>query len=69
MKIIQAKRKSKEARLEAPEEAPADNVVDLMERLRSSLEGRGGGRRRAASAKPVRKTAKRRGRKETRRAA
>ena len=69
MKIIQAKRKGKEARLEAPEEAPADNVVDLMERLRSSLEGRGAGRRRTASAKPVRKTAKRRGRKETRRAA
>ena len=71
MKIIQAKRKGKEARLEAPEDAPPDNVVDLMERLRSSLEGAGRGGRRTATTKTARKTggAKRRPRKDTRRAA
>ena len=72
MKIIQAKRKGKEARLEAADEAPPAKVVDLMERLRSSLEGAGGGKRRRGTAKPARKTAgaKRRGtRKETRHAA
>lgn len=70
MKIIQAKRKGKEARLAAPEEAPPDNVVDLMERLRSSLEGTGG-RRRGAAARTTKKskTARKRTRKETRRAA
>lgn len=71
MKIINAKRKGKEARLAATDEARPDNVVDLMERLRSSLEGTAGGRRRSAAAKPSSKakTAKRRTRKVTRRAA
>jgi DNA end-binding protein Ku len=68
MKIIQAKRKGKEVRLEAPEEAPPANVVDLMERLRSSLEG-AGGRRRAGAAKSTRKAKTTRRRKETRHAA
>lgn len=39
MRIIQAKRKGKEAQLEEESEAPSSTVVDLMERLRSSLEG------------------------------
>jgi DNA end-binding protein Ku len=56
MKIIQAKRKGKEARLDAPEEAQPDNVVDLMERLRNSLERAGRGGRRAGAAKTSRKS-------------
>jgi DNA end-binding protein Ku len=73
MKIIQAKRKGKEARLEEAEETPPANVMDLMERLRSSLEDAGSGRRRTAAARVERKaktkTVKKRSRKETRRAA
>ena len=69
MRIIAAKRKGKEARLQPAEAAPPDNVIDLMERLRSSLEGAGGGRRRTAAAKTARKATRRRGKKETRRAA
>jgi DNA end-binding protein Ku len=56
MRIIRAKMKGKKAKLEEPDEAPADpQVIDLMSRLRASLEqGRGksasggGGRARAA---------------------
>jgi DNA end-binding protein Ku len=66
MKIIQAKRKGKEARLEAPEEEQPAKVVDLMERLRSSLEGAGG---KGRAARPARKTGARRTKKQTRRAA
>ena len=40
MRIIEARKKGKEARLEAAEEERGGNVVDLMERLRASLEGR-----------------------------
>ena len=44
MRIIRAKMKGKEVELEAPEREPADaQVIDLMSRLRESLEqGRGG---------------------------
>src|SRR3954471_2350691 len=45
MKIIKAKMKGKEAHLEAPEEPHQAEVVDLMERLRQSLQGAGGGHR------------------------
>jgi DNA end-binding protein Ku len=68
MKVIDAKRKGREARL-TPEEAPRTaEVVDLMERLRASLEATKGGRRTAAHAKPKR-AASRRSAKRTRRAA
>jgi len=60
MKIIKAKMKGKEAHLEAAEEPRQAEVVDLMERLRQSLQGAGGGSRRRAGAKPVKKTAARR---------
>jgi len=56
MKIIKAKMKGKEPKLEAPEEPQQAEVVDLMERLRQSLQGAGGGKKRAAAAKPARKT-------------
>jgi len=39
MKVIRAKMKGREAKLEAPEEKQSAEVVDLMERLRRSLEG------------------------------
>jgi len=55
MKIIKAKMKGKEPKLEAPEEPQQAEVVDLMERLRQSLQGAGGGKKRAAAAKPARK--------------
>jgi DNA end-binding protein Ku len=55
MRIIRAKMKGKKAKLEEPDEGPADpKVIDLMSRLRASLEqgrakgGGGGGRARAA---------------------
>jgi DNA end-binding protein Ku len=41
MKIIRAKMKGREAHLEAPEEPQQAEVVDLMERLRQSLQGAG----------------------------
>jgi DNA end-binding protein Ku len=44
MKIVRARMKGKEARLAAPAEAQPAEVVDLMERLRRSLEGAGPGR-------------------------
>jgi DNA end-binding protein Ku len=56
LRIIEAKRKGKEAKLEDEREAPSANVVNLMERLRSSLEGAKKGR------KGSRKTARRGGR-------
>jgi DNA end-binding protein Ku len=51
MKIIKARMKGKEAHLEAPEEPQQAEVVDLMERLRQSLAGAGGGTRRGAAKK------------------
>jgi DNA end-binding protein Ku len=54
LRIIEAKKKGREAKLEAAGEERTGNVVDLMERLRKSLEGRGA--RRSAGSTPVRKT-------------
>jgi DNA end-binding protein Ku len=45
MKIIKAKMKGKTAKLEAAPEPQAAEVVDLMERLRQSLQGAGGARK------------------------
>jgi DNA end-binding protein Ku len=50
MKIIKAKMKGKEAHLDVPEEPQQAEVVDLMERLRRSLQGAG----KAAPKKPAR---------------
>jgi DNA end-binding protein Ku len=47
MRIIQSKQKGRKPRLEDPQDAGHAEVIDLMERLRSSLEGR----RRAAPAR------------------
>jgi DNA end-binding protein Ku len=48
LRIIQAKRKGKEIELEAEQPERSEKVVDLMERLRSSLEGAGHGRTRTS---------------------
>jgi DNA end-binding protein Ku len=67
LRIIAAKQKGREAKLEAEPEERTSNVVDLMERLRQSLEGRGGrssGRKGAARKAARTKTA---GAKKTRR--
>jgi DNA end-binding protein Ku len=65
MKIIKAKMKGKEAHLEAAEEPRQAEVVDLMERLRRSLQGAGGARRRPGTARTAKTSAK--ARKTTRR--
>jgi len=62
MKVIKAKMKGKQAHL-IPEERPRDaNVIDLMERLRQSLDAshgkRGGGKKTTHAAARHRKTAK-----------
>jgi DNA end-binding protein Ku len=60
MKIIKAKLKGKEPKLKAEEEPRPAEVVDLMERLRQSLQGAGG--------RGARKTAKTRAKKASARA-
>ena len=45
MKVIKAKLKGKAPKLEAPEEPQSAEVIDLMERLRQSLQKGAGGRR------------------------
>ena len=60
MKIIKAKLKGKEPDLEAPEEPRQAEVVDLMERLRQSLEGAGGSKRKMARAKTTARAKKKR---------
>lgn len=58
MKVIKARMKGKEVHLEAGEEPRSAQVVDLMERLRRSLEQGGGARgakRSAAAGKPARR--------------
>jgi DNA end-binding protein Ku len=55
MKVIKAKMKGKTIRLAAEAEPQQAEVVDLMERLRRSLEQRPGGKARAGKAKPGRK--------------
>ena len=66
LRIIAAKQKGREVELEAEKAKPSANVVDLMERLRASLEQTGGrkGRARTASAakRPARRTARKTGR-------
>ncbi len=51
MRIIRAKAKGKKVTLEAPEEPRQAEVVDLMERLRRSLAGKGSGKARGAGRK------------------
>jgi DNA end-binding protein Ku len=51
MKIIKAKMKGKEAKLTVHEEPRQAEVVDLMERLRQSLQGAGTGARKTARAR------------------
>jgi DNA end-binding protein Ku len=57
MKIIKAKMKGKTVELQETEEPRSAEVVDLMERLRQSLEGTGARTRRTASARGRKKTA------------
>jgi DNA end-binding protein Ku len=63
MKIIKAKLKGKEPNLTEHVEPRQAEVVDLMERLRQSLQGAGGGR---GSAKSAKKTARSGGSSRTR---
>ena len=49
MKIVKARMKGKEPTLHAAEEPEQAEVVDLMERLRASLQGAGGGAKRKAA--------------------
>lgn len=64
MKIIQAKRKGKTADLEAPAEQPRTNVVNLMDRLRESLDAaRARGRVHAKTTKKAASAKARSGRK------
>jgi len=57
MRIIRAKMKGKKVKLEEPEHEPADaSVIDLMSRLRESLE-QGKPKRKADSIRAGRKTA------------
>jgi DNA end-binding protein Ku len=68
MRIIKAKMKGKTPRLQERETPQTAEVVDLMARLRASLEGKGSGKtaRKTAARASTRKT---RGRKKTKRAA
>jgi len=71
MRIIKARQKGKEAQLETPAEDRSGNVVDLMERLRQSLEGTKSapaGRKPAARKSPPSKTARGKTTKKTKRA-
>lgn len=72
LRIIESKVKGRHVELESPQEPRQAEVVDLMERLRRSLQQAGGGhRRRSAHAAPRPKRAARKTshRKRTRRAA
>jgi DNA end-binding protein Ku len=57
MKIIKAKMKGKTVELHETEEPRSAEVVDLMERLRQSLEGTGARKQTSASARSRKKTA------------
>jgi DNA end-binding protein Ku len=62
MKVIQAKLKGRKPKLQERETPQSADVVDLMARLRASLEGKGAASGRSAShAKGKKKTATRRG--------
>jgi DNA end-binding protein Ku len=72
MKVIQAKVKGKRVELKPEVESREANVVDLMERLRRSLEQSGGKTRAvntAKAGKPVKRAAKSGAKKRTRHAA
>ena len=56
MRIIKARMKGKEAHLEMPDEPQQAEVVDLMERLRQSLQAGGGAPKRAKTRKTAEKT-------------
>src|SRR5262245_9170898 len=56
LRIIRGKMKGKTVTLEAVEEPRQAEVVDLMERLRRSLEQSGGGKAAKGARKPARKT-------------
>jgi DNA end-binding protein Ku len=60
MRVIQAKLKGKKPRLQERETPQTAEVVDLMARLRASLEGKGGGKsaagRKTAGKSPARKS-------------
>jgi len=58
MRIIEARKKGQEAKLKPEERDRGSNVVDLMERLRQSLEG-GGGRATKGGARSASKSAPR----------
>jgi DNA end-binding protein Ku len=58
MKIIKAKMKGKKPDLQAAPEPYQADVVDLMERLRQSLQGAGGARKRTAAARKTTARAK-----------
>ena len=68
MKVIRAKMKGRTVRLEAAEEPQSAEVIDLMERLRRSLEG-APARKQATGARSRKKTAKSVGRSRKKRAA
>lgn len=68
MKVIRAKMKGRTVRLEAAEEPQSADVIDLMERLRRSLEG-APARKQAAAARSRKKTTKTAGRSRKKRAA
>lgn len=65
VRLIEAKRKGKEPELEELTEEPTGRVVDLMERLRASLEGAGDARKKAGGG--TKKKAAARAKKATRR--
>jgi DNA end-binding protein Ku len=64
LKLIKARMKGARPKLHAPEESQETQVVDLMERLRQSLEGRHASTRAARSGRPakVKRTAGRKSR-------
>jgi DNA end-binding protein Ku len=49
MKIVKARMRGREPDLAAPPEPEQAEVVDLMERLRASLQGAGGGKKKSAA--------------------
>ena len=59
LRVIESKRTGEEPELDELTEAPTGKVVDLMERLRSSLEGAKGAKARGSKKAPARGTAKR----------
>jgi len=56
MKVIKAKLKGRQPRLQAREPSQSADVVDLMTRLRASLEGKGAAKRKGAGSSAGRRT-------------